>query len=442
MVASRGIPREADIRFEEAVAERQAARTSLLCDGWGRDDQRQKNAGGCHSDMRGWDVYTITRAHHILSPATHRNTLAEWHVIYHVNRLALLSLVIASALGAQTDTARLRGVPNPRVTSGGWVADPANHLSTRTRAQVDSIASALERETTAEIAVAVVDSLEGLEPADAALLFHRRWGVGKRERDNGIVLLWSPARRQIFVSVGYGLEGVLPDARTGRIQDREMLPAFRRGDFDAGVIAGVTALAAAAREETYSGLTRAVAGQPVPGQSRRNPWSWIVGSLLALAGIGSAIVFAVTRPKRCPKGHGPMKRLAEAADNAHLDKGQSLEESIGSIDYDVWTCVQCDTVRVIPRQKWFSGYENCPNCERRTVKRSSRQVVAPTYASAGKREVSLKCRNCGYARQYDEKIPMLTRSTSSGGGGGRGGFGGGSSFGGGSAGGAGAGRSY
>jgi uncharacterized protein len=359
-----------------------------------------------------------------------------------VNRLALLFLVIASALGAQTDTARLRRVPNPRLTSGSWVADPANHLSAAARARIDSIATALERETTAEIAVAVVDSLEGLEPADAALLFHRRWGVGKRERDNGIVLLWSPARRQIFVSVGYGLEGVLPDARTGRIQDREMLPAFRRGDFNGGVTAGVTALAAAAREETYSGMTRAVAGERVPGQSRRNPWSWIIGALMALAGIGSGVAFAVSRPKRCPKGHGPMKRLSESADNAHLDEGQALEESIGSVDYDVWTCAQCDSVRITNRKKWFSGHENCPKCKRRTVKRSSRQAVAPTYARAGKREISLKCRNCGYSRQYDERIPMLTRSASSGGGGGRGGFGGGSSFGGGSAGGAGAGRSY
>jgi uncharacterized protein len=359
-----------------------------------------------------------------------------------VKRIALLSCVIASALAAQTDTTRLRAVPNPRVASGGWVSDPANHLAASTRARVDSIAATLERETSAEIAVAIVDSLDGLEPADAALLLHRRWGVGKRERDNGILLLWSPARRQIFVSVGYGLEGVLPDARTGRIQDREMLPAFQRGDFGAGIVAGVSALAAAAREETYSGLTRAAAGQRVPGQSRRSPWAWIVGALTALAGIGGAVVYALARPQRCPNGHGPMKRLSEAADNEHLDTGQLVEEKVGSIDYDVWTCAQCDAVRVIPRRKWFSGYENCPKCRRRTVKRTRRQLVAPTYSSTGRRQVSLACRNCGYTHEFSETIPMLTRSSSGGGGGSRGGFGGGSSFGGGSAGGAGAGRSY
>lgn len=344
-------------------------------------------------------------------------------------------------LVAQSDTTRLRWVPNPRVTAGSWVADPAGHLTSTTRVRIDSIASALERESSAELAVAVLDSLDGLEPADAALLLHRRWGVGKRERDNGIVLLWSPARRQIFVSVGYGLEGVLPDARAGRIQDREILPAFRRGDFDGGITAGVAALAGAAREETYSGLARATAGQRRPGESGGGPWSWIVGGLLAVIGVASAVAFALTRPRRCPQGHGPMRRLSESADDAHLDAGQRVEENLGSIDYEVWTCAQCDAVRVLPRRKWFSGYENCPKCRRRTVKRTSRQIVAPTYSSAGRRQISLSCKNCGYSRDYTESIPMLTRSTAAGSGS-RGGFGGGSSFGGGSAGGAGAGRSY
>lgn len=221
-----------------------------------------------------------------------------------------------------------------------------------------------------------------------------------------------------------------------------MLPAFRRGDFEGGVVAGVAALATAAREETYSGLPRAAAGRRVPDEQRGGVWGWIIGALMAVVGIGSAIAYAIARPRRCPQGHGPMRRLSESADDAHLDTGQRLEENIGSVDYDVWTCARCDAVRVIPRRKWFSGYENCPKCKRRTVRRTTRQIVAPTYSSAGRREVALACRNCRYSRRYDETIPMLTRSTSSGGGGSRGGFGGGSSFGGGSAGGAGAGRGY
>ena len=375
---------------------------------------------------------------------------AHAHVHRDVTHLVLIACLAAPAIAlAQTDATRLRWVPDPRATTGSWVADPANHLAHATRARIDSIATALERETSAEIAVVVIDSLDGLEPGDAALLLHRRWAVGKRERDNGIVLLWSPARRQIFVSVGDGLEGVLPDARAGRIQDREMLPAFRRGDFDAGVLAGASALAGAAREETYSGPVRATAGQARSGQqSSGTPWGTIVGVFFALAAAGGAAALALSGriPRRCPNGHGRMRRLSESADNAHLDTGQQVEEKIGSVDYDVWACARCEAVRIVPHRKWFSGYEDCPTCTRRAVKRTSRQLVAPTYSSHGEREVWLSCKNCGYSRQSKETLPMLVRSTGgsgvSSGGGGRGGFSGGSSFGGGSAGGGGAGRSY
>src|SRR5881394_2624305 len=101
-------------------------------------------------------------------------------------------LALVALLAAPKDTGRLGWVPNPRTTSGSWVSDPAHHLRSQTTAAIDSTISLLERETTAEIAVVVIDSLDGLEPQDAALVLHRRWGVGKANRDNGIVLLWSP----------------------------------------------------------------------------------------------------------------------------------------------------------------------------------------------------------------------------------------------------------
>jgi len=354
---------------------------------------------------------------------------------------AVLALLLPGALGAQADSSKLHWVPNPRTTGGSWIADPAGHLRTNARAAMDSTITALERETTAEIAVVVIDSLDGLEPADAALLLHRRWGVGKRERDNGIVLLWSPALRKVYVAVGYGLEGVIPDARAGRIQDQAILPRFRAGDFEGGMVAGVAALAAAAREETYSGLTRAAAGassqRSVPGV-----FTWLLG-LIALA--GAAFWIALGRfPRRCPRGHGSMRRLSEQADNAHLDAASVLEEKLGSVDYDVWACARCDATKVVSRRKWFSGYSSCPKCRRRTLRSASRQLAAPTYSSAGMKEVTQTCKHCGHLKQYKETIPMLVQSSSGSGSSGRsgGGGGGGSSFGGGSSGGGGAGRSY
>jgi uncharacterized protein len=346
-------------------------------------------------------------------------------------------------LFAPADTGRLGWVPNPRTTSGSWVADPVHHLKPQTVAAIDSTISDLDRSTTAEIAVVVLDSLDGLEPGDAALRLHRMWGVGKANRDNGIVLLWSPALRKIFVSVGYGLEGVLPDARAGRIQDDAIIPAFRRNDFDAGILAGVTALAAAAREETYSGLQRQQSARPAVSALRRR--GTIVGAFFGLILGLPALVVGVVKgrryyPRRCKNGHR-MRRLDEASDDALLAREELLEEGLRSVDYDVWVCDTCGDKLVLPYKRIFSGYESCPQCKRRTCKKTETVLVKPTYTSTGRKRVVRECRNCGYRNEREVTMPRLQASSSSGGGS-SGGGGGGSSFGGGSSGGGGAGRSY
>ena len=347
--------------------------------------------------------------------------------------LAALSLLVGT-LDAQ-DTTRLRWVPNPQVTRGSWVADPAGHLRPGTIARIDSIITALRSETTAEMAVVVIDSLDDLDAHSAAFTLHRRWGVGERARDNGIVFLWSPALRQTYISVGPGLEGVLPDAVAGRIQDERVIPAFRSGDFDRGVLAGVEALAATARGETY-------AGRPAGGRSGVGIVSTIAQVLLAVVAAIGALVGWHRRPRRCPKGHGRMKKLGENLDNSELSREEVLEEQIGSIDYDVWVCDTCDERLILPRRKWFSGYESCPKCKRRTAKRTMKTLVAATYSASGSGEETVSCRNCGYLATKHVVIPRKERSASSGGGGRGGGGGGGGSFGGGSSGGGGAGRSY
>src|SRR5215211_2917290 len=162
---------------------------------------------------------------------------------------SLLLAVLALLQITPAQAERLRWIPNPRTTTGSWVADPSHHLEPATVDSLNALISALSRETGSEIAVVAVDSTSGFEPFDVALALHRMWGVGQKGRDNGIVLLWVPTQRAVQVSVGYGLEGVLPDSRVGRVRDQTIFPAFRRGEFDAGMLAGVEAIATIAREE-------------------------------------------------------------------------------------------------------------------------------------------------------------------------------------------------
>ena len=280
---------------------------------------------------------------------------------------ATLLLQLPSTVGHD---ARLRWVPNPRVTNGSWVADPAQHLASATVRSIDSLIDKLDRDKSVEMAVVVIDSLDGLEPADAALLLHRRWGVGKRQRDNGIVFLWSPALRKTYVSVGYGLEGVLPDARVGRILDEAVLPSFRAGNFDIGILQGVQQFADAAREETAwrpEGITPGRATTAVNETYSNEPWFLALFSFCLLVGAARAVRPIMRhRPRRCPAGHGKMRLLSESEDNAMLTREEGLEERLGSVDYDVWVCPKCNRRIVLPYRKWFSKYTECPKCRRRT----------------------------------------------------------------------------
>jgi uncharacterized protein len=358
--------------------------------------------------------------------------------------LTLLFLVPAAA-NAQGDADRLLWVPNPRAANGGWVADPAGHLEPATVASINKVASSLEAETSAELAVVVLDSLDNLEPGSAALLLHRRWGVGKAARDNGIVLLWSPALRRIFVSVGYGLEGVLPDARAGRIQDEAIIPHFRRDEFDAGILAGVNALADAAREEKYSGATRARIDGRAPGvvQRVRDGGGVVLGGIFATVfALIAGLVGWARRPRRCPRGHGRMTLLDETRDDRELTSEEVLEENLKSMNYDVWICGQCPERVIVPHSRWFTSYRQCPRCERKTLKVTRSTVSAATYSSTGSALENRRCRNCSFSDSKTIILPMLTRSSSSSGGSSGFSSGGGSSFGGGSSGGGGAGRSY
>lgn len=381
--------------------------------------------------------------------------------------LLLAVLMLAQITPAQAE--RLRWVPNPRVANGTWVADPSHHLRPETVDSLNAIIATLSRETGSEIAVVAIDSTSGFEPFDVALALHRTWGVGQAGRDNGILLLWVPTQRAVQISVGYGLEGVLPDSRAGRIRDQAIVPAFRRGDFDAGVLAGVAALAAVAREEpdargstmsTTNPSPNARPGEPGVGPARRvsgrtgRVVSGLGAAVLLLAGGAVAYRRRRRRPRPCPRGHGLMVLLDETADDAHLDRGARMEETLESVDYDVWVCPTCRYELTVPHRSWLSRYTECPSCKRRTLETETQTVVAATTLRAGEERIHRRCRNCDWARTETRVLPRIVEATttaagmgSRGGSGGSssggGGFGGGgSSFGGGSAGGGGAGGKY
>jgi uncharacterized protein len=338
----------------------------------------------------------------------------------------------------------LTSIPNPRTRDGTWVTDTAGALRPETVGKLNAAIGELERATGAEMAVVVITSLDGVSIEEAAVRLFELWGIGKKDKDNGLLFLWSTGDRRVRVEVGYGLEGALPDGKVGAILDTYVMPEFRAGRFDQGVLDGVDALVRVARDEPVE-----LASQSTDSYDR----GWGIASILAgifgsiVAAIGSITGFRRWRRYRrrhCPECRARMVRLDEAADDALLGDGQQAEERVGSVDYDVWRCGACAHHFTLRYPKLFTTYAKCPQCHHHTKSSTETVVESATTSSTGSARVVEQCAFCTFEHEYTKVLPMIQESSSSGGSsdGGGGSSDGGSSFGGGSSGGGGASRGY
>lgn len=139
-----------------------------------------------------------------------------------------------------------REVPAP---TGKYVSDFADLLSARARVELEDRLAAFDRESSTQILVVTIPSLEGDVLEDFSIRLAEKWKPGSAKNDNGAILLVSKADRAVRIEVGYGLEGALPDALAKRIIENEIVPRFRGGDFDGGVDVAVSAMIKAAKGE-------------------------------------------------------------------------------------------------------------------------------------------------------------------------------------------------
>jgi uncharacterized protein len=131
--------------------------------------------------------------------------------------------------------------------------DYANIISTGTASQLNSTLENFERQTSEQILVAIylkMQSDSSIE--DYTVRVARDWKVGQKDKNNGAVLFVFVKEHKVYLQVGYGLEGVLPDALCKRIISEQIAPRFKAGDFDGGLTAGVQSIIAATKGE-YKG---------------------------------------------------------------------------------------------------------------------------------------------------------------------------------------------
>ncbi len=143
----------------------------------------------------------------------------------------------------------------------GRVVDDADILNGSTRAALTDILAQHERETGNQVVVITLKDLQGYTIEDFGYQLGRKWGIGQKEKNNGALLIVAPREHKVRIEVGYGLEGVLTDAASRAIIERDILPAFRRGDFNAGVLAGVTSMLRVLGGPRREGRTGDIAGR-------------------------------------------------------------------------------------------------------------------------------------------------------------------------------------
>jgi uncharacterized protein len=145
------------------------------------------------------------------------------------------------------------------------VVDLAGIIEPNTEASLVRYLLELEQKTTAQMIILTINSLEGEPIEDFAIsVAHDKWKLGQQNKDNGLLLLVSLEDRKYRIEVGYGLEGILPDAFVSRVERQQMLPYFRQGDYSNGIAAAALVLI----NEIASEAGVEISGMPAMRSSR------------------------------------------------------------------------------------------------------------------------------------------------------------------------------
>ncbi|MEL3922611.1 TPM domain-containing protein [Aeromonas enteropelogenes] len=151
----------------------------------------------------------------------------------------------------------------------GRVVDEASLMSRKQAHQLTQQLTAFEKRSGVQLVVVSIDSLQGETIEEYGYQLGRHWGIGQKGKDNGVLLLIAQDERKVRIEVGYGLEGALPDAIAANIIQTRILPAFKRGDMVAGIMAG------------SQGIMQALAGEYQPADAQKKdatqgPWLFIL----------------------------------------------------------------------------------------------------------------------------------------------------------------------
>lgn len=190
--------------------------------------------------------------------------------------LVLISLFLIWAIPVKA-----MNIPNPN--SSFYVLDQANLISTSVELDMTQTSEALYNETGAQIVVVTLDNLNGYDLEQFSVQLFRDWGIGDKEKNNGILIILALEEREVRIEVGYGLEGAIPDSVAGRILDDYMLVSLQEGDYDSAFYNTYEAVLNRVMDE-YGIESLSGVDQTSNNTIDDLPWFWIIiGGIILLA---------------------------------------------------------------------------------------------------------------------------------------------------------------
>ena len=237
---------------------------------------------------------------------------------------SLLIMVCVALLSGPLSAMTVDEVPNVHLKDARqYVTDPSAILSTVARDSINLMLGQLEQGSGIEVAVVMLPSIGNDDIFDFAHNLFRKWGIGKKKENNGLLVLFVMDQHKVRFTTGYGLEGALTDALSKRIQMNEMVPAFKEGKWDEGMVKGVRATVAILKGEV-------AADQYGATGANGNDEELTTFDVIAISMVFIIIILVIVlacRDKKCPKckkhamktvstqrlkialGHGRVKRI-------------------------------------------------------------------------------------------------------------------------------------
>ena len=360
-----------------------------------------------------------------------------------------------------------KDLTNPNVMDRRvYVADPSGIVSVEAKESANTALWNLRQHTGVEAVIVVVPNTGDYTEEEFATELFTEWGIGKRDKDNGVLILIVPGQRAARIATGYGVEGVIPDISARKMIQRSIVPYMKNNDIDGAVTAiasdisnvlsdpvAAEELKSSKRESWEESSESDITAEDIINfvvviifmvflfsfgkyiydskrfgkQDRyRQALGWhkekstYISLAILSAGLG-LIPFmlmqrkykrARNRPMECPACKSLMHKLNEEEDNYYLNAAQDLEEKLDTVDYDVWLCDKCGTIEKYPFRTNQLKYEECPNCH--TIAMSlirDHTVVPATSKSTGIGEKIYECKYCNKRTTRRYQIPQRPDAT-------------------------------